>query len=117
MSSKVPVVLCVLCALVGPLAACNRSPCVWPHEADAPVDLTNPIQQRHLKDDAHGARTFAIRYGDASVILPTGPDAEGWNERVGVHRDAVSRCETALFQVIATIHHVSVAEVRALANE
>jgi hypothetical protein len=111
---KVPVVLCVL---VGPLAACDRSRCEWPHEADAPIDLTNPIQQRHLKDDAHGARTFAVRFGDASVILPSGPDADGWNERVGVHRNAVTRCETALFQTIATIHHVPSAEVRALANE
>jgi hypothetical protein len=111
---KVSVVLCVL---MGPLVACDRSRCEWPHEADAPIDLTNPIQQRHLRDDVHGARTFAFRYGDAAVILPAGADADGWNERVGVHRDAVARCEASLFQTIATIHHVSPAEIRALAAE
>jgi hypothetical protein len=107
----------VLGILMGPLAACDRARCEWPHEADAAVDLTNPIQQRHLRDDAYGARTFAIRYGDAIVILPASPDAEGWNERVGVHRDAVTRCEAALFQAIATTHHVASAQVRALAAQ
>ena len=38
MSWKICVVLGIL---MGPLAACNRARCEWPHEADAAVDLTN----------------------------------------------------------------------------
>ena len=96
------------------LTACGGARCEWPHEADAAVDLTNDIERRHLQDDAHGARTFAVRYGDAVVILPSGPESDGWNERVGVHRDAVGRCEASLTSSIAAIHHVSPAQIRAL---
>jgi hypothetical protein len=96
------------------MSACGGARCEWPHEADAAIDLTNDIQRRHLQDDAHGARTFAVRYGDAVVILPSGPESSGWNERVGVHRDAVSRCEASLTSAIAAIHHVGPAEIRAL---
>lgn len=107
----------VLLTAIQGASACGGSRCEWPHEADAAIDLTNAIQRRHLRDDAHGARTFAVRYGDASVILPTGPEAAGWNERIAVHRDAVSRCEASLFQSIAATHHVASGQVRAAGNE
>ena len=107
-------VLTVLVACASMLSACGGPRCEWPHEADAAVDLTNDIQRRHLRDDVHGARTFAVRYGDASVILPSGPEADGWNERVAVHREAVSRCEASLAASIAANHHVSSAQIRAL---
>lgn len=100
-----------VCAI---MSACGGARCEWPHEADAAIDLRNDIQRRHLQDDAHGARTFAVRYGDAVVILPSGPEAPGWNERVGVHRGAVSRCEASLTSAIAATHHVAPAEIRAL---
>jgi hypothetical protein len=108
------IVLIVLAACAG-ASACGGARCEWPHEADAAIDLTDAIQERHLRDDAHGARTLAVRYGDASVILPAGPEAAGWNERVAVHREAVSRCEAALTARIAANHHVAPAQVRALA--
>ena len=103
----------VVCASV---SGCGGARCEWPHEADAIIDLTNDIQRRHLSDDAHGARTFAVRYGDALVILPSGPEAPGWNERVGVHRDAVSRCEASLTSAIAATHHVAPAQIRAVSS-
>jgi hypothetical protein len=110
MNTNVLIALCV-CAT---MSACGGARCEWPHEADAAIDLTSDIQRRHLQDDAHGARTFAVRYGDAVVILPSGPESSGWNERVGVHRDAVSRCEASLTSAIAANHHVAPAEIRAL---
>jgi hypothetical protein len=108
----------VLIALAACLtvSACGSARCEWPHEEDAALDLTNAIQERHLRDDAHGARTFAVRYGDASVILPTGPEAGGWNERMAVHRDAVRRCEASLTAAIAAIHHLAPAQIRALSG-
>jgi hypothetical protein len=105
--------LIALGVCAGMLSACGGARCEWPHEADAAIDLTNDIQRRHLRDDAHGARTFAVRYGDGQVILPSGPEEDGWNERVAVHRDAVSRCEASLISSIAANHHVSPAQVRA----
>jgi hypothetical protein len=98
-------------------SACGSARCEWPHEAPVPVDLTDDIQRRHLRDDAHGARTFAVRYADASVILPTGPEAAEWNERVAVHREATSRCEASLAAAIAANHHVTPAQVRALGSQ
>jgi hypothetical protein len=98
-------------------SACGSARCEWPHEAAVPVDLTDAIQRRHLRDDAHGAKTFAVRYADASVILPTGPEATEWNERVAVHREAMSRCEASLTAAIAANHHVTPAQVRALGSE
>jgi hypothetical protein len=109
--------LLVALAVCAGASACGSARCEWPHEADAAIDLKDDIQHRHLRDDAHGARTFAVRYADASVILPAGPEAAGWNERVAVHREAVSRCEASLTAAIAANHHVTPAQVRALGSE
>jgi hypothetical protein len=107
-------VLIALGVCAGLLPACGGARCEWPHEADVAIDLTNDVERRHLRDDAHGARTYAVRYGDGQVILPSGPEADGWNERVAVHREAVMRCEASLTSSIAARHHVSAAQVRAL---
>jgi hypothetical protein len=109
--------LLVALAVGSGASACSSARCEWPHEAAAAVDLKDDIQHRHLRDDAHGARTFAVRYADASVILPTGPEAAEWNERVAVHREAVIRCEASLAASIAANHHVTPAQVRALWSE
>ena len=70
-------------------------------EPVATLDLKDAALQRHLREDARAAEAFAASYADAMEI-----------DKVGQHRQAMERCEGALLDDIARVHHVAAAQVR-----
>jgi len=77
--------------------------CEWSSEpSPGLLDLKNPTQLRHLRDDARSAELLAVTYADSIQGLDT----------FGQHRHSMERCEGMLLSDIARVHHVTPEQVR-----
>jgi hypothetical protein len=76
--------------------------CEWPSEPTVSLDLKNPVQVRHLRDDAQVAEGLAVAYADSMQGRGT----------FGQHRQSTERCEAMLFNAIARVHRVPLEQVR-----
>jgi hypothetical protein len=76
--------------------------CGWTHDAARPLNLRSHTDRQHLVDDTEVAEEIGIRYGD-SFRKREGLEAE--------HR-RTDQCTMALFAEIASIHGITVNDVR-----
>ena len=82
--------------------------CAWPSESAVVLELKDPAQTRHLRDDARAAEALAVTFADSTQGL----------EQAGRHWESMERCEGILFNDIARVHHVVPEQVRmALARQ
>ena len=75
--------------------------CGWPEHAARPLDLRNPADRRHLRDDAIAAEDFSIGHADSRVGRRTEGIADGYHRR----REA---CMASVFSILSARHGVDV---------
>lgn len=103
-------------AILSAASACRQSGCELPGEVERPLDVRQAADREHLAQDLVIARRVADGYGDEAAQAPVESASKAALAAApGRGPKATQYCESILLSRIAAIHHVTPADLRALA--